>query len=390
LDKVKENNMEENINEKYMRMAIELAKKGAGAVNPNPMVGAVVVKNGEVIGRGYHKFFGGPHAEVYALEEAGKEAEGATIYVTLEPCSHYGKTPPCAKKIIDMGIKKCFIGSSDPNPKVAGRGVAMLKEAGIEVVENVLKEECDEINQVFFKYIKTRIPYLFVKCGITLDGKIALSNGISKWITNSIAREKVQYYRNKFMGIMVGINTVLTDNPSLTARIENGVNPFRIIVDPNLQIDENCKVVKNNEDGKTMIITSQKNLFTEDAENTEIQIKQKRLAEENKVKFIFIDGEKFSFRKILEEIGKAGIDSVLLEGGETLISLAFEENAIDGGEIFIANKILGDSGAKPFISGFVREKMDEAIQLTNVKNNIYGENVGMEFYFKKYNEMEQD
>ena len=382
--------MEENINEKYMRMAIELAKKGAGAVNPNPMVGAVVVKNGEVIGRGYHKFFGGPHAEVYALEEAGEKAEGATIYVTLEPCSHYGKTPPCAKKIIDMGIKKCFIGSSDPNPKVAGKGVAMLKEAGIEVVENVLKEECDEVNQVFFKYIKTKIPYLFVKCGITLDGKIALSNGISKWITNSIAREKVQYYRNKFMGIMVGINTVLTDNPSLTARIENGVNPFRIIVDPNLQIDENCKVVKNNEDEKTMIITSQKNLFTEDAENTEIQIKQKRLSEENKVKFIFIDGEKFSFKEMLEEIGKTGIDSILLEGGETLISLAFEENVIDGGEIFIANKILGDNSAKPFISGFVREKMEEAVQLTNVRNNIYGENVGMEFYFKKYSEMEQD
>lgn len=382
--------MEENINEKYMRMAIELAKKGAGAVNPNPMVGAVVVKNGEVIGRGYHKFFGGPHAEVYALEEAGEKAEGATIYVTLEPCSHYGKTPPCAKKIIDMGIKNCFIGSSDPNPKVAGKGVAILKEAGIEVVENVLKEECDEVNQVFFKYIKTKIPYLFVKCGITLDGKIALSNGISKWITNSIAREKVQYYRNKFMGIMVGINTVLTDNPSLTARIENGVNPFRIIVDPNLQIDENCKVVKNNEDEKTVIITSKKNLFTEDAENTEIQIKQKRLSEENKVKFIFIDGEKFSFKEMLEEIGKTGIDSILLEGGETLISLAFEENVIDGGEIFIANKILGDSSAKPFISGFVREKMEEAVQLTNVRNNIYGENVGMEFYFKKYNEMEQD
>ena len=382
--------MKESINEKYMRMAIELAKRGAGAVNPNPMVGAVVVKNGEVIGRGYHKFFGGPHAEVYALEEAGEKAEGATIYVTLEPCSHYGKTPPCAKKIIDMGIKKCFIGSSDPNPKVAGRGVAMLKETGIEVVENVLKEECDEVNQVFFKYIKTKIPYLFVKCGITLDGKIALSNGISKWITNSIAREKVQYYRNKFMGIMVGINTVLTDNPSLTARIENGVNPFRIIVDPNLQIDENCKVVKNNEDEKTMIITSQKNLFTEDTENTEIQIKQKRLSEENKVKFIFIDGEKFSFKEMLEEIGKTGIDSILLEGGETLISLAFEENVIDGGEIFIANKILGDSRAKPFISGFVREKMEEAVQLTNVRNNIYGENVGMEFYFKKYNEMEQD
>ena len=382
--------MEENIDEKYMRMAIELAKKGAGAVNPNPMVGAVVVKNGKVIGEGYHKFFGGPHAEVYALEDAGKEAEGATIYVTLEPCSHYGKTPPCAKKIIDMGIKKCFIGSSDPNPKVAGKGVAMLKEAGIEIVENVLKEECDEINQVFFKYIKTKIPYLFIKCGITLDGKIALSNGISKWITNSIAREKVQFYRNKFMGIMVGINTVLTDNPSLTARVENGVNPFRIIVDPCLKIDENCKVVKNNEDEKTVVITSQKNLFLEDTENTEIQIKQKKLCKENKVKFIFIDSEKFSFKKMLEEIGKTGIDSVLLEGGETLISLAFEENVIDGGEIFIANKILGDSSAKPFISGFVREKMEEAVQLTNVRNNIYGENVGMEFYFKKYSEMEQD
>ena len=382
--------MEENINEKYMRMAIELAKKGAGAVNPNPMVGAVVVKNGKVIGEGYHKFFGGPHAEVYALEDAGKEAEGAAIYVTLEPCSHYGKTPPCAKKVIDMGIKKCFIGSSDPNPKVAGKGVAMLKEAGIEVVGNVLKEECDEINQVFFKYIKTRIPYLFIKCGITLDGKIALSNGISKWITNSIAREKVQFYRNKFMGIMVGINTVLTDNPSLTARIENGVNPFRIIVDPHLKIDENCKVVENNEDEKTVVITSQKNLFVEDAENTEIQIKQKKLCKENKVKFIFIEGEKFSFKKMLEEIGKTGIDSVLLEGGETLISLAFRENVIDGGEIFIANKILGDSSAKPFISGFVREKMEEAVQLTNVRNNIYGENVGMEFYFKKYSEMEQD
>ena len=382
--------MEENIDEKYMRMAIELAKRGTGAVNPNPMVGAVVVKNRKVIGEGYHKFFGGPHAEVYALEDAGKEAEGAEIYVTLEPCSHYGKTPPCAKKIIDMRIKKCFIGSSDPNPKVAGKGVAMLKEAGIEVVENVLKEECDEINQVFFKYIKTKIPYLFIKCGITLDGKIALSNGISKWITNSIAREKVQFYRNKFMGIMVGINTVLTDNPSLTARVENGVNPFRIIVDPHLKIDENCRVVKNNEDEKTVIITSQKNLFIEDTENTEIQIKQKKLCKENKVKFIFIDGEKFSFKKMLEEIGKTGIDSILLEGGETLISLAFEENVIDGGEIFIANKILGDSSAKPFISGFVREKMEEAVQLTNVRNNIYGENVGMEFYFKKYSEMEQD
>ena len=383
--------MEENIDKKYMRMAIELAKKGEGAVNPNPLVGAVVVKDGKVVGKGYHRFFGGPHAEVYALEEAGKEAFGATIYVTLEPCSHYGKTPPCAKKIIDMGIKKCFVGSSDPNPQVAGKGVAMLKKAGIEVVESVLKDECDKLNQVFFKYIKTKIPYLFLKCAITLDGKIATKTGNSKWITNEIAREKVQFYRNKFMGIMVGINTVVLDNPSLTARISNGVNPFRIIVDPHLKIDENCRVVKNNEDEKTVIITSQKNQFVENSENIndkdfEIKMKQKRLSQNNKVKFIFLDKEKFSFKKMLEEIGKMGIDSILLEGGESLISLAFKEEVIDAGEIFVANKILGDKNAKPFISGFSKDKMEEAILLNNVKNNIYGENIGMEFYLKKYSE----
>ena len=383
--------MDENIDEKYMRMAIELAKKGEGAVNPNPLVGAVVVKDGKVIGKGYHRFFGGPHAEVYALEKAGEEACGATIYVTLEPCSHYGKTPPCAKKIIDMGIKKCFVGSSDPNPQVAGKGVAMLKKAGIEVVENVLKDECDKLNQVFFKYIKTKIPYLFLKCAITLDGKIATKTGNSKWITNEITREKVQFYRNKFMGVMVGINTVMLDNPSLTSRIQNGVNPFRIIVDPHLKIDENCRVVKNNEDEKTVIITSQKNRFVENSENIdeknfETMMKQKRLSQNNKVKFIFLDKEKFSFKKMLEEIGKMGIDSVLLEGGESLISLAFKEEVIDAGEIFVANKILGDKNAKPFISGFSKDKMEEAILLNNVKNNIYGENVGMEFYLKKYSE----
>ena len=381
--------MEENIDKKYMRMAIELAKKGEGAVNPNPLVGAVVVRDGKVVGKGYHRFFGGPHAEVYALEEAGKEAFGATIYVTLEPCSHYGKTPPCAKKIIDMGIKKCFVGSSDPNPQVAGKGVAMLKKAGIEVVENVLKDECDKLNQVFFKYIKTKIPYLFLKCAITLDGKIATKTGNSKWITNEIAREKVQFYRNKFMGIMVGINTVMLDNPSLMSRIQNGVNPFRIVVDSHLKIDENCKVIKNNEDEKTVIITSQKNQFVENSENIndkdfEIKMKQKRLSQNNKVKFIFFNKEKFSFKEMLEEIGKMGIDSILLEGGESLISLAFKEEVIDAGEIFVANKILGDKNAKPFISGFSKDKMEEAILLNNVKNNIYGENVGMEFYLKKY------
>ena len=262
----------------YMKMALELAKKGIGRVNPNPLVGAVIVKNGKIIGEGYHKMFGEAHAEVHAIENAGEETKNATIYVTLEPCSHYGKTPPCAENIIKAGIKRCVIGSGDPNPEVAGKGIEMLKNSGIEVTENVLKKECDELNQVFFKYIKSKIPYLFLKCGITLDGKIALSNGESKWITNEKAREKVQYYRNKFMGIMVGINTVLYDNPSLTARIENGVDPFRIIIDPNLRITEDYNIIKNNSDGKTVIVTS---VINKNSDKVEI------FKERKKLKFIF-------------------------------------------------------------------------------------------------------
>ena len=361
----------------YMKFAIKLAKQGEGKVNPNPIVGAVVVKDDVIVGKGYHKVFGKAHAEVYALEEAGKLARNATIYVTLEPCSHFGKTPPCAEKIIKMGIKRCVIGSNDPNPKVAGKGIEMLRAAGIEVTRNVLKEECDELNQVFFKYIKSEIPYLFLKCGITMDGKIALSNGVSKWITNEKAREKVQYYRNKFMGIMVGINTVLYDNPSLTARIENGVNPFRIIVDPNLKITEEYNIIKNNEDEKTVIITSVINKNNE---------KIKKMEKNKKIMFIFLEGICFSMYDMLREIGKQGIDSVLLEGGETLISRAFSEKVIDGGEIFISNKIFGDNNAKSFVSGFAAENTDEALTLDNIKYNVYDNNIGVEFYLKKYDE----
>lgn len=361
----------------YMKFAIKLAKQGEGKVNPNPVVGAVVVRDDVIVGKGYHKVFGKAHAEVYALEEAGKLARNATIYVTLEPCSHFGKTPPCAEKIIKMGIKRCVIGSNDPNPKVAGKGIEMLRAAGIEVTRNVLKEECDELNQVFFKYIKSEIPYLFLKCGITMDGKIALSNGVSKWITNEKAREKVQYYRNRFMGIMVGINTVLYDNPSLTARIENGVNPFRIIVDPNLKITEEYNVIKNNEDEKTIIITSVINKNNE---------KIKKIEKNKKIKFIFLEGKCFSMNDMLREIGKQGIDSVLLEGGEALISRAFSEKVIDGGEIFISNKIFGDNNAKSFVSGFAAENTDEAITLDNIKYNVYDNNIGVEFYFKRYDE----
>ncbi|WP_300390675.1 bifunctional diaminohydroxyphosphoribosylaminopyrimidine deaminase/5-amino-6-(5-phosphoribosylamino)uracil reductase RibD [Fusobacterium sp.] len=354
---------------KYMERALELAALGEGAVNPNPLVGAVVVKDGKIVGEGYHKRYGDYHAEVYALNEAGDEARGADIYVTLEPCSHYGKTPPCAKKIIEMGIKRCIVASLDPNPLVSGRGIKMLQDAGIEVIVGVLEKEAKELNRVFLKYIEEKKAFLFLKCGITLDGKIATSVGNSKWITNELAREKVQYLRNKYMGIMVGINTVLKDDPSLTARIENGRNPYKIVVDPELRIPLESKIV-NFEGEKSIVITS-----IDKKEDIKIE---KLIAKGVRVEFL--DGKTFKLDSILRRVGNLGIDGVLLEGGSYLISQAFRENEIDGGEIFIAPKILGDENSIPFIKGFSAENIEDGFQLENVKINTYGNNVSMEFY----------
>nr|WP_245584911.1 bifunctional diaminohydroxyphosphoribosylaminopyrimidine deaminase/5-amino-6-(5-phosphoribosylamino)uracil reductase RibD [Psychrilyobacter atlanticus] len=359
-----------NLDEKYMELALELAALGEGDVNPNPMVGSVVVKDGEIIGRGYHKKYGGPHAEVFALEEAGKRAEGATIYVTLEPCSHYGKTPPCAEKIVKMGIKRCVIATLDPNPLVAGKGVKLLEEAGIEVKINVLKNTALKQNVVFFKYIEKKIPYLFLKCAITLDGKIATESGDSKWISNEISRERVQRLRHKYMGIMVGINTLLGDNPRLNARIDGGNNPHRIVIDPGLKTPEDYNFIQNNRDNKSIIVTSKENIDSE---------KHLKFEKKYNVKFIFLDGNRFLMTEILEKIGKIGIDSILLEGGNSMISMAFKEKALDGGEIFIAPKITGDNNAIPFVSGFKIGNMKESIELKEAKFRIYGDNVAIEF-----------
>ena len=355
----------------YMNKALELSLLGEGHVNPNPLVGAVVVKNDKIIGTGYHKEYGGPHAEVFALDEAGEEAKGATLYVTLEPCSHYGKTPPCAKKIVEMGIKKCIISCLDPNPLVAGNGVKYLEEHGVEVITGVMEKEGLQINQVFFKYITKKIPYLFLKCAITLDGKLATSNGSSQWITNEISREKVQKLRNKYTGIMIGINTLLADNPSLTARTENGRNPYRIVVDPYLKIDLESKFA-NFTDKKSIIVTSKENL-----ENKKEKIKT--LINKN-ITFIYLENFDFKVSDLLVELGKLSIDSVLLEGGSYLISQAFKEDVIDGGEIFIAPKILGDEKAISFVRRFQPENIADGIQLKNIKINTYGDNVSFSFY----------
>ena len=360
--------------EYYMKEAIELAKKGIGKVNPNPLVGAVIVKNNEIIGSGYHQTYGEAHAEVNAIidaESKGISVEGATIYVTLEPCSHYGKTPPCALKIVDKKFKRVVVGSNDPNPLVSGRGLEMIRNAGIEVVTAVLEAECTEINKVFYKYITTKTPYIFLKVAITLDGKIATSAGDSKWISNEESREKVQYYRNKFMGIMIGANTLSNDNPSLTARMSEGRDPYRIIIDPDLISNDSFNVVKNNKDSKSIIVTRETN---KNEDTYELKTKYN-------VKFLFIknNDKEFNIKKIIERIGELGIDSILIEGGSRVISKAFEEDIIDAGEIFVSNKILGDEKGISFISGFTKLKMQEAMELPNVKFNIYGNNIGIEW-----------
>lgn len=366
--------MNKNLDEKYMRIAIELAKRGIGAVNPNPLVGAVVVKDNKIIGEGWHKKFGGPHAEVWALNEAGENAKGSTIYVTLEPCSHQGKTPPCAEKILKSGIKRCVIANFDSNPLVSGKGIKLLKDSGVEVEVGILEKEAKEINKIFFKYIENSSPYLFLKCGITLDGKIATRSGKSKWITNEIAREKVQFLRTKFMAIMVGINTILKDNPSLDSRLDEkkyGIekrNPFRVVIDPNLETPIKAKFLNFN-DKKNIIVTSSDNK----------NLSKIKEYENLGTKFIFLEGKVFKMKSILKELGKLEIDSVLLEGGSGLISSAFKENIIDAGEIFIAPKIIGDNSAVPFISGFNFDDMNEVFKLSNPKFNIYGDNISIEF-----------
>ena len=239
----------------YMRLALQLAKKGCGWTSPNPMVGAVVVKEGRIIGQGWHQRYGQAHAERNALASCTEDPQGATLYVTLEPCCHYGKQPPCVDAILDAGIHRVVVGSADPNPLVAGKGIAILRAHGIDVTENVLQEECDALNKVFFHYITTKRPFVSMKYAMTLDGKIATYTGASKWITGEIARNHVQRQRHRFRGIMVGVGTILADDPLLTCRIEGGRDPVRIICDTHLRTPLQSQVVMTAKQVPTILAT---------------------------------------------------------------------------------------------------------------------------------------
>ena len=238
--------------EDYMKAALNEAVKGLGFTNPNPMVGAVIVKDGRIISRGYHRRYGELHAERNAINNCKDNLNGSEIYVTLEPCCHYGKTPPCTEAIIQSGIKKVFIGSEDPNPLVAGKGAETLRKHGIYVESGILKKECDRINDVFFHYITYKTPFVVMKYAMTADGKIACYNGESKWITGERARENVQKSRLRYSAVMVGAGTVIADDPMLTCRLENGRNPIRIICDSRLRIPADCNIVKTADKVRTL------------------------------------------------------------------------------------------------------------------------------------------
>lgn len=348
--------------EQYMKLAIDLAKSASGQVSPNPMVGSVVVKNGSVVGVGAHLKPGEAHAEVHALKMAGEKAKGATIYVTLEPCSHYGKTPPCADLIIEKGIKKVVIASVDPNPQVAGRGIEKLRAAGIEVEIGLLKEEATNLNKFFFHFMKKNIPFVTVKTATTLDGKIATVTGESKWITSEEARIDVHHLRHEHDAILVGVGTVLADNPSLTTRLkEGGINPIRIILDTNLRTPLDAKVVTD-EEAPTWIFTTNR-----------ADEKKKRQLIDKGIRIFSL--ERLEIKRILKVLGEEKIMSLFVEGGATVNGSFLKEKAINQLITYLAPKLVGGKIAPTSFTGEGIAQLADALELKMISIEKLGPDV---------------
>jgi diaminohydroxyphosphoribosylaminopyrimidine deaminase/5-amino-6-(5-phosphoribosylamino)uracil reductase len=344
--------------EKYMRLAMQLAGNAIGRTSPNPLVGAVIVKDNRVVGCGWHRKAGTPHAEVHALNQAGELAQGADVYVTLEPCAHYGKTPPCAKALVEAKVKNVYGGLLDVNPKVAGKGFKILEDAGIHVEYGFLQDELRKQNEVFFKWIEHKKPFVVLKAAMTLDGKIATATGQSKWITNETSRAYGYKLRDIYDGIMVGINTVIEDNPMLTARVDGGKNPIRIVVDSSLKIDINANVVQD-KSAKTIIATTDKadkdKILKLQAQDVDVIVVDK---DEN---------DKVDIEKLLDILGQQNICSILVEGGATLSGSFVAKKLVDKVYFFIAPKIIGGKEAKTPVAGTGILNLQEALALKDIQ-----------------------
>lgn len=355
-----------NQDEFYMQQALALAQKGEGWVAPNPMVGAVIVKNDRIIGSGYHEKYGASHAEVNAIGSATEPVQGAIMYVTLEPCCHYGKTPPCADLIIQQKIGKVVIGSLDPNPLVAGKGVQKLKEAGIEVVCGVLEEQCNYVNRIFYHYITTKRPYVVMKTAMTLDGKIATVTGESKWISGEESRQEVHRLRHRYTGIMVGINTIIRDNARLTCRMQGGKNPTRIVVDSCLRIPLQSHVLQDQERNLTILATTNQ-------ANSMVADQLSRLGSE--VLRCCVKNSRVDLNDLMCRLGAIGIDSILLEGGSTLNDAALREGIVQELVTYIAPKIVGGDGAPTPVGGMGIAHLSDAIQLERMQVTSIGQDI---------------
>lgn len=358
----------------YMRMALELALKARGRTSPNPMVGAVVVKNGNIVGTGYHQRAGLPHAEVNALQDAGDAARDADLYVNLEPCSHYGRTPPCTDAIISAGLKRVYIALPDPNPLVRGEGIQRLKEHGIEVYEGILENAARKLNEVFLKYICSKQPFVALKAAMTLDGKIATENGESQWITGEEARLHGHKLRDTYDAILVGIGTVQADNPSLTCRLPDGKgrDPVRIIVDSKLSIKEDAKVLNSDSPARTIIAATSK------VSPAKIQLLEKK-AEILEVN----DGPTVSLPDLLLILGQKGITSILVEGGGQINGSFLRKDIVDKYYFYLAPKIVGGEKAPGAFMGKGIHDLSDARELTDVEIIYLGRDILISGYPSK-------
>lgn len=371
--------MEKDID--WMNRALELAKGGRGKVSPNPMVGAVIVKNGKCIGEGYHKLYGGAHAEVCALDACKEDPKGATIYVTLEPCCHFGKTPPCTQAIIQAGIKRVVVGACDPNPLVSGKGIEALRTTGITVDVGILEEDCIKLNHVFFHYIQTKTPYVILKAAMSLDGKIATKTGESKWITGELAREHGHSVRGNVKAIMVGIGTVLADDPMLTCRIgENTTtNPIRIVIDKHLKIPLDSKLVKTATKTPFWVVCAETEPRFNSNENPQTYTDNKTkeaILEANGVillrRPLQADGQ-IDLNDLMHILAEKQIDSLLIEGGGSLNDSALAAGIVSEVNFYIAPMIIGGETAKNGISGSGRETLALASRLKGLKMEPLGD-----------------
>jgi diaminohydroxyphosphoribosylaminopyrimidine deaminase/5-amino-6-(5-phosphoribosylamino)uracil reductase len=355
-----------------MRIAMNLALKAKGKTSPNPMVGAVVVKNARIIGKGFHERAGLSHAEIIALEEAGKKAKGATLYVTLEPCAHFGRTPPCVDRIVSSGIKEVIIGMIDPNPVNNGRGLNILKENGVRVEVGFLEEELKKMNEVFIKYVSRRLPFVTVKVAQSLDGKIATRSGESKWITSDKSRGFAHRIRSRYDAIMVGVNTVRKDNPRLDAWFSQK-NPVKIIVDSQLSIPQNANLFS----GKSQVIVV--TLSVRPGQETE---NRKLLTEKAKILEVKEKDGQINLKDMMKRLARMEITSVLVEGGGTLIGSLFDEGLVDKVLWFVSPKIIGGKDAISSVMGKGIDRMEKAVGLKDVILKRFGEDILVEAHVK--------